>query len=284
MKVLVTGGSGRLGTQVTHELLAHGHRVVNADRRRPAPADAIPGVRAVETDLTDVGQVAGALAGCDAVVHLGAIPWPYEQADEVVFTNNTAATFAVLQAASLLGVKRAVLASTLAMYGIAFGPAPAPPRYTPVDEAHPILSSDPYSLGKEVDERTGEMFHRQTGMSVTALRFHWIATQEEARRAAANTAEHPERGARVLWGYVDVRDAALAVRLALESEGIGFEPIIITAADTLSETPTDELLRLHAPEVERRGPIAGTGSAFSLSKARRLLGYEPRQSWRDTTT
>src|SRR3954465_9838188 len=115
MRVLVTGGSGRVGQWAIAELLRHGHEVINADRVAPsagrAPAEARE-VRYIETDLTDVGQVCGALAGCDGLVHLGAIPSPYRHADEVVFMNNVGATFAALQVASLLGVKKAVIASS----------------------------------------------------------------------------------------------------------------------------------------------------------------------------
>lgn len=284
MRVLVTGGSGRLGAYVMHDLLAHGHAVVNVDRR-PLPADAAPvggaAYRYRESDLRDVGQVAGALTGCDAVIHLGAIPVPFGHADEVVFAQNTQATFAVLQAASLRGVRKAVIASSLATLGMAFGPQPAPPRYAPVDEAHPLLPADPYGLGKEVDERIGEMFHRQIGMTVLAYRFHWIALPDEALAAATDTAANPGRGARVLWGYVDIRDAATACRLGVEADGLGFEVFVLAAGDTLSATPTEELLNRYAPEVARQEPIPGTTSAFTTAKARRLLGFEPRHSWRD---
>ncbi|MBA2247139.1 MAG: NAD(P)-dependent oxidoreductase [Chloroflexia bacterium] len=283
MRVLVTGGGGRLGAHLTRDLLAHGHAVVNADRR-PLPASEAPSegsdYRYRNTDLGDVGQIAGALTDCDAVIHLGAIPVPYGHADEVVFTQNTKATFAVLQAANLLGVRRAVLASSLATLGMALGPQPAPPRYAPVDEAHPLLPADPYALGKEVDERIGETFHRQTGMSVVAHRFHWVAQPEEAVAAASGTAANPERGARVFWGYVDIRDAATACRLGVEAGGLGFESFVIAAADTLSETPTEELLRQYTPQVELRESILGTASAFSTAKARRLLGFEACHSWR----
>jgi len=200
MRVLVTGG-GRLGAHLTRDFLVHGHAVVNADRR-PLPASEAPSegsdYRYRDTDLGDIGQVAGALTGCDPVVHLGAIPVPYGHADEVVFTQNTRATFAVLQADNLLGVRTAVLASSLATLGMALGPQPAPLWYAPVDEAHPLLPADPYALGKEVDERIGETFHRQTGMSVVAHRFHWVAQPEEAVAAASGTAANPERGARLL--------------------------------------------------------------------------------------
>src|SRR3712207_4894754 len=101
MRVLVTGGSGRIGQWVSRELAEHGHTVINADRQPPKPEGV--GVSAAmyrEVDLVDVGQVAGALAGCHAVVHLGAIPAPNRHPDETVFGNNTRATFAVLHAAA----------------------------------------------------------------------------------------------------------------------------------------------------------------------------------------
>ena len=282
MRVLVTGGSGRLGRAVVRDLLAHGHDVVSADRSSNPEDTSLPGLRFIHTDLGDVGQVAGAMAGREAVVHLGAIPSPYGHADEVVFGNNVAATFATLQAAVLLGVSKAVIASSISALGGAWAPEPFPPLYAPVDEAHPLLVEDCYGLSKEVDERTAEMFHRRTGMQVVALRFHWIATEAEARERAGALRDDPRHDDwwRLFWGYVDVRDAATACRLGIEADGLGFAPFNITAADTLSETPTEELLQTHAPGVDVRRPIPGTTSGFSLEAARRRLGYEPSHSWR----
>jgi nucleoside-diphosphate-sugar epimerase len=241
-----------------------------------------PRYRFIQTDLGDVGQVAGAMSGCGAVIHLGAIPQPYGHADEVVFLNNVGATFATLQAAMLLGVRKAVIASSLSALGTAYAPEPFAPLYAPVDEAHPLIVKDCYGLSKEVDERTGEMFHRRTGMHVVALRFHWVAYQEEARAMAEKLKDNPRLNDwwRLLWGYVDVRDAATICRLGIEADGLGFEPFNVTAADTLSETPTEELIRAHAPSVEIRQPIPGTASAFSIEKAQRLLGWTPKYSWR----
>jgi nucleoside-diphosphate-sugar epimerase len=179
-RILVTGGSGRLGTAVIADLLAHGYEVAGADRVRP-PGGAVHDIPVVETDLGDVGQVAGAMHGCDAVIHLGAIPAPYGHADEVVFVNNTGATFAVLQAASLLGIRRAAIASSGSAYGTAWARHRFAPTYAPIDEALPMLNHDAYGLSKEVDERTARMFCRRDGMSIAALRFHWIATRAASR-------------------------------------------------------------------------------------------------------
>lgn len=286
MRVLVTGGSGRVGQAAIADLLAHGHDAINADRRPPASEDDTSSPTTLapyrETHLGDIGQVAWAMTGCDAVVHLGAIPAPYRHPDEVVFGNNTGATFAVLQAAKLLGVRRAVVASSISALGTAWAPKPFPPLYAPVDEDHPLLVHDAYGLSKEVDERTCAMFHRQTGMTIAALRFHWVAFQAEAASRAAELRADlaMDDWWRLLWGYVDVRDVATACRLALESPGFGYEAFNVVAGDTLSDIPTEELIRTHAPTVELRSPIPGTSSAFSIEKARRVLGWEPRHSWR----
>jgi nucleoside-diphosphate-sugar epimerase len=285
MRVLVTGGSGRIGSATVQELLAHGYGVVNADQR-PLSRDLIPSgadYRYQETNLGDVGQVAGALSSCDAVIHLGAIPSPYRHPDEVVFLNNVGATFAVLQAAMLLGVKKAVFASSLSALGTAWAPEPFAPLYAPVDEAHPLLPHDCYGLSKEVDERTAEMFHRRTGMQVLAYRFPLVASMAEIKHLAETMRQNPaaQDNWKVLWAYIDVRDAALACRLGIEASGLGFEVFNISAADTVGSAPTEQLIKQYAPSVEIRQPIPGTGSAFSADKARRMLGYEPQHTWRD---
>ena len=286
MKVLVTGGSGRLGQWVIADLLGHGYEVVNADRVKPvagrAPVEARE-VRFIETDLGDVGQVAGALLGCDGLIHLGAIPSPYSHADETVFINNVGSTFATLQAASLMGIKKIVTASSISALGTAWAPKPFPPVYAPVDEAHPLLNHDAYGLSKEVDERTAEMFHRRDEMQIAAIRFHWIAYTDEAANRAAEVAVDPTVGDlwKLLWGYVEIQDAATMCRLALEANGVGFDMFNCTAADTLSETPTEELIRTYAPSIDIRTPIEGCGSGFSLEKSRRLLGFNPVGSWRN---
>lgn len=279
MRVLVTGGSGRLGRVVIADLLANGHQAVNADRI--APAQPQPDVRYIETNLGDVGQVAGAMHGCDAVIHLGAIPSPYRHADEIVFTNNTQATFAVLQAASLLGLKKAAFASSVSAYGMAYTPVQFDPAYVPIDEAMPMRNHDAYGLSKEVDEITGQMFNRRDGMQVAALRFHWVALPEELASLPAEGVDIPGTHYRNVWGYVDVRDAASACRRAVEADGFGFEAFNIIAADSLSTQPTEALVREYLPGTEIRQALPGTVGGFDISKAARLLGWVPQHSWRD---
>jgi nucleoside-diphosphate-sugar epimerase len=290
-RILVTGASGKLGQAVVEELLAHDYEVIGADRRPPGLPTVWgggakrrrgePKVQFAEIELGDVDAVAGAMSGARAVIHLGAIPGPNRHADEVVFANNTQATFAVLQAARLRGVSKAVIASSISALGPSFSLEPTTPLYAPVDEDHPLLGADAYALSKEVGERTAAMFHRRVGMAVAALRFTYIARPDEMGEAAARVRRNPAAGSRTLWSYVDIRDAAAATRLALEAAGLAFEVFNVSAADTLSDIPTEKLLQDHAPSVEVRQPILGNASAYSIEKAKRVLGYEPAHSWRE---
>jgi len=278
MRVLVTGGNGKLGTWVVRELRDHGHEVVSVDRQLPPARE--PGVHHRVVEMADLGQVAGAMAGCEAVIHLAAIPNPYSHPDEVVFLNNAGATYNALQAAMTLGVPRAVIASSVSAYGMAWARPTFPPLYVPIDEAHPFIAKEPYALSKEVDERTAEMFVRRCGMTVLAYRLHWIAAPGEAARRAGDPSYQPQQDAYNIWGWVDVRDAARAFRLGIEADLSGFHPINIVAGDTLRREPTEALMRELVPDTEIRVPIAGTDSGWSIERARDLLGWVPAHSWR----
>jgi nucleoside-diphosphate-sugar epimerase len=279
MRVLVTGGNGKLGKWVARELRDHGYDVVSVDRHLPATRE--PGIQSRHIETSDLGQVIGAAAGCDAVIHLAAIPNPYSHPDEVVFLNNVGATYNILQAAMTLGIERAIIASSVSAYGMAWSRPTFPPLYVPIDEDHPFIAKDPYALSKETDERTAEMFVRRCGMTVLAYRIHWIAEPGEARRRVEELAPHPEQDATNIWGYVDVRDAARAFRLGLEANLSGFIPINIIAADTLRAEPTEDLVRVHLPTTEIRAPIPGIATGWSIDRARDLLGFVPEHSWRD---
>ena len=279
MRILITGGNGRLGSWVGRDLRAHGHEIVSVDRQLPAQREL--GIRHRAVELGDLGQIVGALVGCDAVLHFGAIPSPWSYPDEVVFLNNVAATYNVLQAAMTVGIRRAIIASSASGYGMAWARPTFPPLYVPLDEDHPFLAHDPYALSKEVDERTAEMFARRCGMTVLAYRFHWIARPGEARARGTNPGPVEEKEATNLWGYVDIRDAAQACRLGLAADLSGFHPFNIIAADTLRPEPTEALLRAQLPTTEVRALLPGNASPWSIEKARRVLGYAPQHSWRD---
>ncbi len=279
MKILITGGNGRLGRWVGRDLRDHDHEVISIDRQLPATPE--PGILYRAVELNDLGQISGALVGCEAVLHFGAIPAPWSHPDEVVFRNNVVATYNVLQAAMLSGIQRAIIASSGSAYGMAWSETPFPPQYVPVDEAHPLLAHEPYALSKEVDERTAEMFVRRCGVTILAYRFHWISLPGEAKAAALALNELTTASLYNLSGYVDIRDAAQACRLGLTAQVNGFQAYNIGAADTLLSAPTAEMTQMYLPATEVRGSLPGYSPLYAIGKAQTELGYQPQHTWRD---
>ncbi|MCW2914431.1 MAG: nucleoside-diphosphate sugar epimerase, partial [Actinomycetia bacterium] len=79
----------------------------------------------------------------------------------------------------------------------------------------------------------------------------------------------------------DARDGAQAVRKALEHTTPGFEVFVIANADTVMSRPTAELAAERFPDVEVRRELGEHETLLSIEKARRILGYEPKYTWRD---
>ncbi|MBB6675630.1 NAD-dependent epimerase/dehydratase family protein [Cohnella nanjingensis] len=271
--IAVTGGSGKLGRQVVAALLDRQYQVVSLDQRR---AD-LP-CRQLQVDLSDFGQVAGALQDADAVVHLAAIPSPNGFPYAAIFANNALSTYHILEAASQLGIRKVVSGSSESSYGFAWSPAPLSPDYFPIDEEHPQRPAECYGLSKVVNELTGEMFHRRTGMQVVSMRYSTIMTQQEfARMDAVN----PNRYEKSMWSYIDIRDAARATVAALEAEGLGAVSLNVTSDDTLSELDTEDLLRICYPDVQaRKTRLTGRTAVVSNRLAKEKLGWQPLYSWK----
>lgn len=278
-RVVVTGGSGKLGRAVVDDLAAHGYEVVNVDVAPPPPGQPALFTR---VDLTDLGQVTEALTGIDdryqgvdAVVHLAAIPAPGLIPSGATFANNVVATHHVFSAARRAGIRDVVWASSETVLGLPFD---SPPPYAPVDEEYPVRPESTYSLGKAVEEEMARHFTRwDPSAKLIGLRFSNVMVDEDYPAFRDFTAQSRRWN---LWGYIDARDGAQAVRLALESDLTGFEAFIIAAPDTVLDTPSAELLAAEFPDVELRRPVEGRETLLSIDKARRLLGYEPTHTWR----
>lgn len=277
-RVLVTGAAGLLGRHV----LAHFDRlgIVVTALVLDDPGD-LAADRVVVGDATDPDIAARAVADADAVVHLAALPSPHVGTPHQVFCGNTAATFTVLHAAGEAGIRRAAIASSINATGLPYHPAPllsVHPQYLPFDEAAPTQAADWYALSKAVDEQTAAMIHRRYGMDVVALRFPFLATAAHLAEHAGRMAERPEYGARELWSYLDLRDAARACELGLYPRESGAVAAFVTAPDTCVPYPTEDLIAAFHPDVERRAGVKfpGRSVAFDLSVARRVLDFEAR--------
>lgn len=271
-RILVTGAAGRFGQVVLDDLAARGVPAVGLDRTDPGPSSA---EKFFVGNASDVELVRAALAGVDTVIHLAAIPTPDVRPGVQVFGGNATATFVVLDEAARAGVRRAVIASSFSITGLPFGPRTLRPPYLPVDEAMPLLVADPYALSKQADEATAAMVALRDGMTVTPLRFPFLAfpgSPQPAEEAELFTKD-PAAGVPYLWTYVDARDAAVACWLAVTVPLSGCNPMYVTAPDTLTPYPTEELLDRFLPEVPRRAPLPGRTVPVDLTVARTLLGF-----------
>ena len=231
--------------------------------------------------MTYYGEAVDALRGADAVVHLAAIPAPGLKPDELTFRVNTASTYNVFAAATLLGLRRVVWASSETTLGLPF--ERELPRYAPIDEEHPLLPESTYALSKVISEEMARQFSRWSGIPHVGLRFSNIMEPHDYERFPGFWDDVQLRRWN-LWGYVDARDVAQSCRLALEADLSGAEVFIIAAADTVMNRPSADLMTEAYPDVELRDGVGEFGTLLSIEKARRLLGYEPAFSWRDALT
>ena len=278
MRIALTGSTGKLGSVVLRELRDAGHDVLALD---------IVGAREpgfVQVDLTDYGQVVDALGGVDradsfdAVVHLAAVPAPGLRTDVATFHNNMASTFNVFWAASRLGIRRIVYASSETVLGLPFD---VPPPYIPVDEEYTARPESVYSIVKVLEEQLAtELVRWHPDLSITALRFSNVMVPEDYAEFPSFDAD-PRLRKWNLWGYIDARDGAQAIERALAVAPAGFDRFIIAAADTVMSRPNHELIAEVFPDVPVVAEFGDHDTLLSIAKARRMLGFDPRHSWRD---
>jgi nucleoside-diphosphate-sugar epimerase len=279
-RVLVTGGSGKAGRATIKDLLEHGYSVVSVDQHRPAE-ELCP---FTTVDLTDFGQTLEALSGIDdrysgidAVVHLAAIPAPGLYPNAYTFENNIVSTYNVFEAARRLGIKNVVWASSETVLGLPFD---SPPPYAPLDEEYTGRPETAYSLSKFLSEEMAKQFCRwDPELKMAGLRFSNIMEPHDYERFTSFQADVKLRKWN-LWGYIDVRDAAQAVRKALEADFKGAEIFIIASDDTVMERPNAELMAEIYPGVSLKEGVAPNQTLLSNAKAKRMLGFAPQYSWK----
>lgn len=287
-RVAVTGSSGKLGRAVVADLRDHGWEVIALDRTTAAPQPAPDGTVTPPTtvvDLADFGQTLEALTGVedrydgvDALVHLAAVPAPGLRTNSATFANNMVTSYNVLAAAHRAGIRNVVWASSETVLGLPFDEFPP---YVPVDEEYTPRPNSTYSLVKTLEEEMARQFCRWVpDLKLIGLRFSNVMYPADYAEFGAFDADAHARKWN-LWGYIDARDGAQAVRRALALETTGADVFIIANADTVMSRPNDELLAEVFPGVEVRTAFGPNETLLSIDKARRVLGYEPQFSWRN---
>jgi nucleoside-diphosphate-sugar epimerase len=288
-RIIVTGGSGKIGGWILKELLEAGHEVLNVDLK----ASGDPRCRTLVADLTDSGQAFGAIGvytgidelqpslrpqPVDALVHFAAIPRVQLVPDAEVFRINTTSTYNVMEAAIRAGIRKVIYASSEAAYGVVFADDHFDPVYFPVDEEHPTVPMDAYGLSKVVNERTAAAFHARAGGDFYGLRIGDVMAPADYAKFPLWSTD-PAIRKREMWAYVDVRDVAQMVRLCVDTDGLGVQVFNTFASESAHVLPSRDLARTFYPTVPMRDEIAEHGSLVSNRKAKRLLGFEQRHRW-----
>ena len=278
---VVTGGLGRSGRWIVDHLADAGWRVVCVDLDHPGFGTAgRDGVEFRAADLTDRGEALDVVTAADpdAVVHWAAIPVPLRHPEGRVFATNTQAAYNVLTAAGSADA-RVVLASSESVYGFPFSEAEVLPDHAPVREDHPRRPEDPYGLSKVASEEVAKGVARRDGVPVVSLRPSWINYPGDYE--VLDMQDDPAAGTGNYWSYVDVRDVARAVAAALEAEVDGHAAVHVMAADNYVGRPTAALFDETFGERPDPCELDGEQCAFSLARARELLGWAPEHGWRE---
>ncbi|MBB6628203.1 NAD(P)-dependent oxidoreductase [Nocardioides sp. KIGAM211] len=291
MRIFFTGGSGKAGKHVAPFLASQGHQVTNADL---APLGH-PDVHDLRVDLTDAGETYSALAGLatmdeldlpekpsyDAVVHFAAVPRILLTSDASTYAANILSTYHVLEAATRLGIRKVVFASSETTYGICFAQGEQRPLYLPVDEEHPTVPEDSYAMSKVAGEVTARSFHARTGADVYGLRINNVIEPHEYAEMFPAFLDDPSLRRRNVFAYIDVRDLGQMVQRCLTTDGLGYEVFNVANADMSVSATTQEIRERFYDGVEVRRELGPDETFYAIDKARDLLGFSPEHSWRD---
>jgi len=291
MRVFFTGGSGKAGKHAITYLQAQGHSVVNADR-----VSSGLDVSELLIDLCDAGQVIGAMSQFadfhelepgtgvpkyDAVVHFAAVPRVMIGTDGACFHQNTQSTYNVIEAAVKLGIPKVIFASSETTYAVCFAEGDLKPEYVPIDEEHPTVPHDSYAMSKVCNEVTARSFQARTGMDIYGLRINNVIEPHEYAEQFPAYMDDPALRRRNIFAYIDARDLGHMVDCCLRTDGLGYEVFNVSNDDMSVGITAGEVIERFYQGVAVKRDMRPDETFYANDKAKRMVGFAPKHSWRD---
>lgn len=291
-RVLVTGGSGRLGTYIV-DALHHDFDVRVLDL-----ATSRQDVETIIGSVDDQGLVSKAMQDVDAVIHLANLDAGVRVPEHEFIRINVGGTWNVLDAAEQAGVKRFVYASSYNATGFSKN---FPPQYLPVDIHHPVNPVHAYGISKVLAEEMCRAFSRRSDMEVVCLRPPLILRDEAVYNLIKVTAEAentplPPQAKNPDWqprevlfdsrSYVTSRDAARCFRAAIEAKIDRFEIFNVMAPFTYSALPTLDVLKREydaEPDIRdnERFKVDSRTTIYEIDSTREVLGWSAEETCDD---
>ncbi|KAF2630766.1 UDP-glucose 4-epimerase [Macroventuria anomochaeta] len=300
-RIVITGGSGVVGRYVIQKLLSYGHEILNVDQ---TPLDN-PNVHTLKADLTDGAQAFNALS-ChfqisepfleemrtpDVVIHLAGIPQPNRIPDNETFRINTLSSYAIIEAACKLGIKKIILASSITVYGVTYAETNISFPHFPITESTPTEPMDVYATSKVCMERVAASFEKRframgKPVDIYCLRIGAVVTPDRHQEVMTSYLERPREWKVHGWSYIDARDLGNVINRCIETDGLGFEVFnVVNDENTLPDgkAQTIDWLRSFCPETEilDEQALRGQMAPISNEKAKRLLGFREEYPWRE---
>ena len=299
MKYLITGGAGFIGSHIAQNLLERGETVRILDNFSTGKRENIAELTRQfgrdqleihEGDVRDAAHVKAAVAGIEIIFHEAAFVSVPQSMDEPqdCFDVNITGTSQLFDAARRAGVRRAVVASSAAVYGDSDA--------LPSVEETPLMPKSPYAVSKRVDEMYAELFTNSFNFEVVALRYFNVYGPRQ-RPDSMYAAAVPIFARRLLDGkpitvygdggqtrdLVNVRDVARANIVASEHPNAAGKIFnVCTGVETRLLDLLDVLYELfpNSPKPEFAAPRAGDlyRSIGSPQKAFDVMGFKAQVS------
>lgn len=174
MNIFITGGAGYIGSHTCVELLQNGHSVVVYDNLSNSSLEALrrvetitgKSVQFIQGDIRNEAALSEAMSGCDAVIHFAGLKAVGESVAKPLeyYDNNVQGTLCLLRAMQTNQIKKLVFSSSATVYG--------DPEYLPLNETHPLRTTNPYGQTKLViEEILRDLYQSDPSWRIMILRY-----------------------------------------------------------------------------------------------------------------